>query len=261
MSYFNNIYGDSLISTSINIPLQLGLTKLSTEYGTLIYDDDYKFVTDFNNVTSVIELKVKPYIDMNNYDYDRREWFNVDKYGNTWRHYVLGDYILEEERVYDIADHPYDENDPKSGIYYSMNNIYKTLYDYLDYSVSSHATIINDMLGIKFKNEDYGLIKFMPIVLKIQDKVIKNITDYDFNVAPILNFITSEYNKEFYVVGNKLITNVDLTLYEPTDISISYDTTVSELKVHCTMNTNSVSYGNYTPVVDYYILKLTSQKL
>jgi len=253
----HNIFGESIINTAINIPLQFGIIKRTTKNNGLVYDIDYKFIRDDNNVISIIELNYKPYINLSFYDNDRRKWYSVDKYNSTWRHYSRYDFILEQDGDYDISARPYTlvDGDKLNGIYYSMNNIYKNQYDYLYYSdntTGNQNDIIKDELDIK---------PYSPVELSILGVNATDVTDYTYNSTYELNYITQELNKEFYVKNNKIYTNIDLTIYETKDIDIAIETTTTSLKVNCVMSANALNYSNYTPVVDYYILKLTGQHL
>jgi len=253
MPIINNIHGTSLLSNIINVPIEYGTNSLSTYDNSLMLDTNFRLLIDDTGTSSIIELDIVPYIDMSYFDYDRQTWFNVDKYGTIWRHYIKGNHILELNRIYDdTITCQYNINNNKSGIYFSLDNLFKnnnTIQEYLCYD--------NDSAFI----DELDINEYKPIKLIIEGDEYKNITDYNFNIEPKLNYIAPEINKEFYIKNNIIYTNTDLTLYKPQDINIEYQYTTSEIKVHCVMDTNSPKYSNYTPIVDYYILKLTGQQL
>jgi len=249
----NRIHGTSLVTTSINVPLEFGLTDMDSTSFTLTYDDNYKFVVDENNITSIIELDIVPFIDYSKYDNDRRKWFNIDKYGSLWRHYKCGDFIIEKDKLFTSG------GDPNGGmcsayggnLYYSMENLFKLQYDYLYPNDEDRIKLLNDL----------QITEYEPISLLLKNEKIKDVTDYTFNITPTLDYIVPEKNKQFYFKNNRLYTNLDLTLYEPQDIVIKYKSTINKIKVKNIMDTNSNNYSNYTPIVDYYMLKITGQNL
>ena len=91
------------------------------------------------------------------------------------------------------------------------------------------------------------------------EEEFEDITDYAFNVRPTLDVIIPDRNPQFYVFNNRIYTNTELSSYEDEQISLSYFYTITDLKVHGSLNTNSSNYSSYTPIVDYYMLKLTGQ--
>lgn len=242
---YNNINGLSLISTAVNIPLEFGTNILSTENNTLVYETNYNIVKDVNGLNSIIELSVPPYIDFSYYDNDRRMFFNIDTYGNKWRKYIVGDYILEEDKVLEDSDNV-------SVRYYSIDNVLKLKHDYLQ-------------IGDENIGKDYidklSFTQYKPISVKVGTQELTDITDYSFNHTPTLNYINTSKNKTFYFKENKIYTNLELLGYNINDIDISYSSTVNSVNVTCIMSSNSAAYSNYTPIVDYYMLKLTGQTL
>ncbi len=265
MSIINNICGTSLLSSCINVPNEFGINVLSTTDKSLVLDTNFNIAVDTSNISSILELETIPYIDFSKYDYERRRWFKIDRYGSLWRHYIKGDYIIEQNAIYDEQYH-YIQSDEFSGVYFSLENLFKSSishssYDYLDYNELAHRVYIKDELGIIVNNINYGIISYKPVTLIIEGEEYKDITDYSYNVHPELDYIAPKFNKQFYIKDNKIYTNTDLTLYATQNISLTYHHTISDVRVHCEMSTNSDNYSNYTPVVDYYLLKLTGQTL
>ena len=232
----NNIFGISSVTTSINIPDEFNIEFMSTEkQNSLIYDSNYRITQDNNFINSMIELDIIPYIDFNKYDNDRRSFFHTDKYGNIWRKYIPGDFILETEQIATEIR------------YYSIYNLFKMKQDFLQEAVD--AVMIADLQILPYK----------PIILMVNSEELLDVTDYTFNSVPTLNFINIDKNKQFYFKNNKLYTNINFTLYKIENIDISYYKTINSVNVTCVMDANASNYSNYTPIVDYYILKLTGQ--
>jgi len=243
MAIINKIYGSSLMTTSINVPMEFGVKILNTDSESgdkLILDTNYKTIIDENDITSIIEFTTVPYIDYSKYDYERRRWFQVDTYNSIWRKYIVDDWVLEESKLMVSADY----NDAEQ-IYFSMENLFKNTDEYIPFG---------DLTSVELK-----ILPFQPITLSILGVPYTDITDYSFNVSPTLDHIVPDINHQFYLKDNRIYTNTDLTGYEPEDIEIKYYYNVSDINVHCIMNTNSANYSNYTPVVDYYLVKLTGQ--
>jgi len=246
MNNLNIINGLSLISTAVNIPLEFGVTKLSTEIeNSLKYNVDYNILQDENGLNSIIELVIPPYIDFSYYDNDRRMFFTVDKWGNKWREYNRGDYVIEDNSNISLSGRT-------SKIYYSIDNVLKNVKDYLRIGeFSTDGPLINELSFTKYK----------PITVKVGTEELTDITDYSFNNQPTLNFINTTKNKAFYFKENKIYTNLELLGYNINDIDITYYSTVNSVNVTCLMSTNTAGYSNYTPIVDFFMLKLTGQTL
>jgi len=243
-SIINNLYGTSLITTSINIAKEYDITLLSTENKTLINDINYRIISDNNGINSIIEFDTVPFIDFNNYDNERRMFFNIDKYGSLWRVYKYGDYVIELDAIF---TNQWNNN---SLTYFSMENLFKNVTDY-----------INDFENKKEYLVDLNIKQYQPIYISVRNEELKDITDYAFNINPTLNFINPENNKQFYIKGNKIYSNIDFLTYNIDDINISYYRTIDSVNVTCVLDANSSNYSNYTPVVDYYMLKLTGQTI
>lgn len=241
----NNLYGTSLITTSVNIAKEYEISLLSTTNKTLVNDSNFRIVQDANGINSIIEFDTIPFIDFNNYDNERRMFFEIDKYGSLWRTYKAGDYIIELDEIFE------NQWSNQSKTYFSMENILKQQLDY-----------INDNEPANFnKIKNFDIKPYYPITIKVQDQQLTDITDYVFNVVPTLNFVNSDKNKQFYFKGNRIYSNIDFMFYNINNIEISYHSTIDSLNVTCVMNANTANYSNYTPVVDYFMLKLTGQTL
>ena len=243
----NNLYATSLVTTSINIPNEIGINILSTEDNTLVNDKNFKIIQDDNGVNSIIEFDIIPYIDFSKYDNDRRMFYQIDKYDSIWRLYLPGDYIIEIDEINPIYSHY------KHSYYYSMENIFKKKYP--TRLKSGYGTTEEERQDL----EDLQLTQYKPIRISVLGQELEDVTDYSFNVVSTLNFVNSNINKQFYLKGNKIYSNIDFLFYNIQDINITYYSTIDNLIVTCIMDTNASNYSNYTPIVDYYILKLTGQ--
>ena len=245
----NNLYGTSLITTSVNLAKEYDLTLVSTENKTLVNDSNYRILQDANGVNSIIEFDIVPFIDFNNYDNERRMFYSVDKYGSAWRVYKYGDYVIELNEIFKNQWYY------KSLTYFSMENLFKKNVGNIDF--------INDnepLTGSAYLSE-LDIKTYKPISIKVQNQEVVDVTDYVFNVIPILNFVNTENNKQFYFKGNRIYSNIDFLTYNIDDIDISYFRTIDSLNVTCVLDANAFNYSNYTPVVDYYMLKLTGQTI
>jgi len=251
MSTLNKIFGTSNVTTSINVPEEFGITKLDTLENTLVLDRDFILKQDNFGIYSIIEFTNVPYIDYAKYDYDRRQFYNVDVNDSLWRKYTPGDYIIETDQTIDTNAHI-------SYVIFSMENVLPN-YDsiYSGEGMPSESLELLDYLKVE---------QYQPITIKVKNQNLKDITDYSFNVQPQLNSISPEKNMEFYFdKRNRIYSNIDFTKYDidvnPLNLRIILYNTISSVNVSCYMNTNNSKYSNYTPVVDYYILKLTGQTL
>ena len=246
----SKIFSTSNVTTSVNIPEEFGVLQLSTTTNTLNYKKNFNIKEDINGVNTIIEFDRIPYIDFSKYDHQRRTWFFSDKYGSLWRSYHKNDYIIELDEIFEEQ-----WSDFRLGLVFSIENILKNIFP-----EGIHTNDGNQWQYIV----DFNLTEYKPITIKLQDEEFEDITDYSFNVQPSLDFISPNKNKQFYFdKNNRLYTNIDLFAFnideEPQNLEITYYTNVTDISVSCQMNTNNSKYSNYTPVVDYYILKLTGQ--
>jgi len=251
MSTLNKLFGTSNVTTSINVPEEFGITKLDTLDNTLVLDRDFILKQDSYGIYSIIEFTNVPYIDYSKYDYDRRQFYNVDINDSLWRKYVPGDYIIEK-------DYTIDRNAHMSYVIFSMENVLPS-YDSIYYGEGMPSE--NHELLTYLKVEEY-----QPITISVNKQQLTDITDYSFNIQPKLNDISPEKNMEFYFdKRNRIYSNIDFTKYDidvnPLNLRIKLYNTISNVNVSCYMHTNNSKYSNYTPVIDYYILKLTGQTL
>ena len=102
------------------------------------------------------------------------------------------------------------------------------------------------------------------MMVAVQNTPLTDITNYSNpNVKPKLNTVDPVVNKEFYYDfdQNKIITNQNLDAYAPIDVLVGFYTTIDDVSVKCRLAANEKSVSNVTPVIDYYIVKLSGQDL
>jgi len=244
------MYGNTSLLSSIFIPDHFETRLLSTESNTLIHDIDFTFEYDTNGTLSIIKLKKIPYIDLTKYDHQRRTWYYVDQYGNLWRKYHEGEFIIETQQRcirYDNTGYP--------------RIIDPTGYKYISlYGIGN----IDGIWDEDVSSSDFEFSQYTPISISLNGLSLNDVTNYSSgeSVIPKLDFINTEKNKEFYFnKSNTIYTNQDLNEYEIQNISISYYSNIDKIRLKCRMNTNMTGLSPYTPIVDYYIIKLTGQNL
>lgn len=248
------IYPNSDPLTSVFVPYSFEPKLKSTTSNTLVEGEDFEYQFDTIGRQSIIKLKTVPYIDLYYYDHNRRRWYYVDEYNNRFSVYTRGDYILETCSNFNVGINP---TFPNIQFKYQANGIDLNLRLYKFNDESLWGTT-SQGIGV------YPINPYKPISISINSEQLKDITDYstDQVVNPTLDEITPSRNRQFYYdFNNTIYTNQDFGTYNSDDIVISFYTNINKLNVKFRMNTNSVSLSNRTPIVDYYILKLTGQNL
>lgn len=213
-----------------------------------------RFSIETNNqgMQSIINLNgnntLFPFIDLLKYDYEKKDWFFYDNNGFPYR-FNYNDGVWKLEAIYGIPNINAQTESSFVPLFYSRDienllGIYTTVYD-------------------NSQNE-YTLYKGSPILVSIENQPLTDITDYS-NVSskPKLNFDNAQVNKEFYydVDQNRIITNQNLTAFNENDIVIAFYSTPSTINVKARFSSNEKSVSDITPVVDYYIIKLSGQNL
>lgn len=253
-----------IFSDRINIP---------NEFDNIYYDDCelLKFKTDNEGKLSIIELSKSSYI---NYEYF--VWENkIQDSKYKWHYLASGDISY---RLYPSGTY-FELNPMPSGgalFYLTTSGVFK-----LDTFIRNDAPIYisgwiitNDPTPLSGKPSFEYLLEhqYIPINLSIgidrelsNDTVVaKDITRYKENVIPILN--KNELNNinilEFYFDGRNLHTNYDFsdeTIRKNTHVKYNY--LPDKLKLVAKLNTNTVGKSEYTPIIDQYILKVSTQKI
>jgi len=246
----SKIFPNSDPLTSVFIPYSFEPKLISTKDKTLLVDTDFTYQFDTRGRQSIIKLNRFPYIDLYNYDHDRKRWYYIDEYGNRFSVYTVGDYDLETN---------------SNMSYVSFNN---KQYQYQAKGVDLNLTLLkySDTLGVWGSQitQAYPIVQYSPISISINSEIVVDKTDYSGNqkIVAKLDEISPTRNRQFYYDFNGTIfTNQDFGAYDPTDIIITYYVTIDNVSVKCRMSTNSTALSNKTPMVDYYVLKLIGQNL
>jgi len=223
------IYPESNLLNNMFIPNYFNQIKLSTQDSSLVENDSFYYVVDSLGRRSSIVLKTIPYIDLSKYDFERKDWYYVDVVGRFWRRYEIGEYVLENS----------------AGVLQEV--AYRCpLIPNLEY------------------NPAFGGEKFRPITISVGGNLLTDKTNYsgDRTIVPNLININTDTNKEFYFdFNNTIYTNQDFGTFDAADIVIYFWTTINSVNVKCRAGTNIDGLSNYSPIVDYYIVKLAGQKL
>tara|TARA_Y100000296_G_C5121630_1_gene230698 strand:+ start:329 stop:1042 length:714 start_codon:yes stop_codon:yes gene_type:complete len=229
---------DTSLLTSVFIPYHFEPKTLSTVDGTLIINEGFTIEPDINGLASIIRLNTIPYIDLNMYDYTRKQWYATDQFNNRWRKYDTGDFIPE----------------------FNITSAIDSLFINMD-GLWGGELISDGDPGFS----DFNFVEFTPIFISVNGVVLEDITDYsgDRNVViQDLDTIDPINNKQFYYdKKSSLFTNQDFDLVEPNDIVITYMVNIKNISVRCRMQTNVKNLSPYTPVVDYYVAQLKGQNL
>lgn len=214
---------------------------------------------DANGVVSIINLRtdtaeggttpVVPFIDIGKFDPETKDWAWIDASGFPYRitqsSVDVSGWALKplwpinhvnEELQFDPTDLTYSEEGKELGFY-------------------SSATIDSSTVRIYSSN---------PVMLTIEGKIIQDKTVYGSeNITTGLTELNTELNPEFYYdsINNKIYTNQNLLGVDPSNIKVYFYESANEVSVKARMATNAGGPAYYTPIVDYYIVKLNGQFL
>jgi len=234
------LYPESALLTSTFIPYYFEPKKVSTIDSTLIKDDNYTIEQDVNGLSSIISVRDIPYIDISKYDHLRKRFFWTDQFDNRWRVFLPGDWIEQEQSFW-----------PEDFTY----NVYQSIEGLLDGDLWTVTSL---------KLEDFNIQQFRPISVRVNGVELEDVSNYagDRNIIPKLDNIDPSTNKQFYYdMKNTIYTNQDFDLFEDDNIEITYFKNIDSVQIYGRLNTNVTNLSSYTPVVDYYIIKLSSQNL
>lgn len=213
---------------------------------------------DVNGVTSIINLvtdtvedgisPVVPFIDIGKFDSETKDWSWVDGSGFPYRiqrNSTDDGWVLKAlwpinhvgiELDIDPTILTYDEEGKELGFY---------------------STATNGSLEDRMYPSN-------PIMVTIEGKILQDKTVYGSeNLTTGLTELNTNLNPEFYYnpINNKIYTNQNLLGVNPRNIKIYFYDSINNVSVKARLSTNSGGSSYYTPIVDYYIVKLNGQFL
>lgn len=244
-----NIYPNSDPLSSVFVPYSFEPKLRSTANNSLELGKDYDLQFDTLGRQSIIKLKTSPYLDLYYYDHNRKKWYYLDIYGNRFSVYKIGDWIIDQDIIYTSKGTP--------------GGVREFMAVGIDLNEILYKTGDNYPWG-SYKLSKYPIVKYSPITITVNSETVVDKTDYSANqtVNISLDEIRPDRNKQFYYdFNNTIYSNQDFGSYSPADVVISYYVNIDKLSVKFRMDTNSTALSNRTPIVDYYILKLTGQTL
>lgn len=258
------LYPVTSLLNSVYVPDFFKPKVISTTDGSLTLGDNFTIERDVNGLDSIIRLHRIPFIDLSKYDKQRRKWFSVDKYGGLWRLYDTGEWIVERGEYNNVTAY---ETIPGSRELFTIKTQAAVSMEGLlggdVYDI--HSSFFDTTTMWKYNAlVDHKIEAYSPITLTVNKIELTDITNYsgNENVATKLDTVDPDNNKEFYYnFKDAIYTNQDLSLYNPEDIYLSYTVNISRVNVSCRMDTNITNLSPYTPVVDYFVIKLTGQNL
>lgn len=210
-----------------------------------------EFVIDTNN-PSVIKLNNIPYIDLNKFDLNTRDWFFYDSNGLSFSLQKNIDNInWDLVSYYDIGQHTNEILTINQNIKYNKDG--KNLGFYVNINKINNINISYDL---RFYCGN-------PLFVKINGNIFKDITDYNDKTLPNLTEFNTDLNKEFYYKfnTNEIVTNQNLLQYNIKSIEVYYYYLPNEVSVKCNLKSNGMLNTYSTPYIDYYIIKLHGQDL
>ena len=246
----------SILLNNVYIPLLIEPTKIAINLSEL------RLEQDSNGVNSIIDLSILnanqeyeaivPFINLSKYDAETKEWFWYDISGFPFRReYDYDDYTWSLTSAWGIS---------AAGGY--TNNLYinpeLTFFDRDSSQELGLALFANTLI-----NWSGNFYQGNPLVVTIDNSPLKDLTDYSTTSTPSLTSVNQLANPEFYynLEQNKIITNQNLSAYDPLKVQVRCYTMDNSVSLKCSMSANGNGDSNVSPVVDYYIIKLNGQSL
>jgi hypothetical protein len=220
--------------------------------------NSFELEADGDGVFSIINLKkdkktFMPFIDITKYDFSRKDWYYYDESGFPYRLTYNEDGYWDIDSVYGAPDiRGYTESETVSLQF--NRNVNVELGIYIEGKQVTEEDVAPDIV----------LYKGVPISVAIENDPLVDITNYSNpNISPTLNKINTVVNKEFYYDfdQNRIFTNQNLAGFDPIDITIGFYTSTNDINLKCRLSSNEKSPSDVTPIVDYYIAKLSGQNL
>lgn len=243
---------DTILLNNVFLPFYVPYEKIHLDITQL------ELIPNNNGLNSIINLNIinsrgitesiVPYIEFENWDKDTKDWFWYDDDGYKYRKSLNnegGRTWLEFYPIWGLGTSKTIEYDP----------------------VLKFDSDRNNDIGIYFETDDETTRKFYKgtsIAVLINEEPLKDITNYEITEGTSeLNFSNTEANKQFYYDFslNRIITNQNLDGHDPKDVKIYLYKTNNSLSVKARLASNAEGQSYYTPVVDYYIVKLNGQDI
>jgi hypothetical protein len=192
---------------------------------------------------------VVPFIDIGKFDPETKDWYWMDASGFPYR--IFWDntrdewYLNAQWPINHIGDDLY--FDPETLNYQETGR---------ELGFYSTATTGNA--------SEFFMYSARPIQITIEGKRLRDTTIYGSeNITTGLTQLNTELNPEFYYDStvNKIYTNQNLIGVDPVNIKVYFYDSADSVSVKCRMSANSGGDAYYTPIVDYYVVKLNGQFL
>lgn len=264
--------------------------NIPKEFEILDYDDNELliFEPDEFGRFSIIKLSRPPYVryDLFNWDYrgqdSKYKWYYINPSGKTvYRLYPSGNKVpidsgsagfWQNADISGYLMYGLDGQTNYSG-YFKEDTFVRTDMK----EIPSGWIKPNDPYPIlgdveKIKHETLLKHQYKPVKLTLgiertntNDTIEgKDITNYKQNRIPILdrNIVNSIQTLEYYFDGKNLITNYNFS--DPDiqkNVHAEYEYSLDKVKVIANLYTNKKGRSDYTPVLDNYILKISTQKV
>lgn len=261
----------------------------------IYYDDNelLKFKLDQKGKLSIIELSETPFIDYSYFNWDYKgddskyKWYYINPSGNSlYKLYPSGDiipfnipyndtvawniislFIREESNTGYFKRDTFcriDSLNPSGWVI--PNEFYPTLEEDINDAYYRMGNIKKPKFN-KLINYQYKPIKlFVGSERELTSDVIngKDKTYYKENKIPVLdsNKINSLNSLQYYFDGNNLITNYDFADENVRrNVHVMYNYLPEKLKLVAKIYTGKKGQSEYTPIIDNYIMKISTQRI
>lgn len=246
MSFFKSttelrFYPESYLPNAPYIPLHFQFQQVTYD-ATLV-----QYELDKNGQTSIIHLSNKdeiiiPFVDINRYDSETKDWFWYDPDTNFPFRFNKYDNTL-------VSIYPTD---------------YSTLTLTLVAPLSFNASTSRLEATFVYSDDKYHTFyKYSPLILTVAERAYLDLSDYSsFKPTDRLNRVNVTNQEFYYDFDSRIFTNQNLAGIDPARVKIHlFKISDNSVQIKCRMSSNAGSETYFTPKVNNYIAKLKGQSL
>lgn len=224
---------------------------------------DFQIESNAQGLQSIInlmsnQLSIFPFFDISKYDGERRGWLWEDANGLFFKLLPKGDKEFDSIiTALGWSDNPIPINYILSGVDISRSVPISDLF----------LSISDDSSNSNFFKRRYvslfgeAFYRYDPIQVVINGIPLIDKTDYSGLGQSVLSDTKTDINAEFYYnfKENKIYTNQNMAGVQANSVIVKFFININTVSILNNMSTNVSTNAPYTPVVDYYILKLNGQ--
>jgi hypothetical protein len=138
-------------------------------------------------------------------------------------------------------------------------------YDMYDWSQNSFTWYHKNLYNRKEQRESGGVTftRYAPVVVDIDGTIMSDKTNYSSTEQPVLVDFDVTGNMQYYVDGQRIVTNVDLNDIgvSQSGMSVTYSVLVDRARVEAILRSNDPASCECGPQIDFLDIKVASQTI